>query len=453
MTIYDLMIIGGGPAGYLAAERATHGELSTLLFEKRALGGVCLNEGCIPTKTLLHSAKLYDHAKHGAVYGVTVESVSIDHSAVIARKDKVVKTLVAGVNAKMKGQKVTVIKETAVITGKSEGGFAVRAGDKVYEAKRLLLAAGSEAVIPSVPGIKEGLESGFVMTNREILNMAKLPGKLTIIGGGVIGLEMAAYFAMVGVKVTVVEMMGKTAGYTDGEISDILQKELTAKGIDFFLNSKVTKINNNSIEYEKGGIHTVEADVVLLSVGRKASTDGLGLESIGIYTDHGAVVTDHHLRTNVPNVYAAGDINGKSMLAHTAYREAEVAVNHMLDKRDYMRYDAIPSVIYTSPEVASVGETEETAKEKGITFIVKKLPMIYSGRFVAENDGTGGLCKLLIETGSNRLIGVHIIGSYASEMIYGTAMMIESRWSIEDLREIVFPHPTVSEIIKETLFV
>ena len=452
MTIYDLIIIGGGPAGYLAAERATHGALSTLLFEQRTLGGVCLNEGCIPTKTLLNSAKLYDHAKNGAAYGVTVKSACIDHGTVIARKDKVVKQLVTGVNAKMKGRKVTVIKEAAAITGKTERGFTVQAGGNVYEAKRLLLAAGSEAVIPPVPGIKEGLESGFVMTNREILNMTTLPEKLTVIGGGVIGLEMAAYFAAVGVKVTVVEMMPKIAGYTDGEVSDILQKELTAKGMDFLLNCKVTKINNNSVEYQKDGVHTVETDAVLLSVGRRASTVGLGLENIGIYTDRGAVVTDHHLRTNVPNVYAAGDINGKSMLAHTAYREAEAAVNHMLDKRDYMRYDAVPSVIYTSPEVACVGETEETAKEKGMTFTVKKLPMLYSGRYVAENDGADGLCKLLIETASHRLIGVHIVGSYASEMIYGAAMMIESRWTVEDLREIVFPHPTVSEIIRETLF-
>ena len=452
MTVYDLIIIGGGPAGYLAAERASHGGLSTLLFEKRHLGGVCLNEGCIPTKTLLHSAKLYDHATNGAIYGVTTESVRIDHAAVIARKEKVVKMLTAGVNAKMKGSKVTVIKEAAVITGKSENGFTVQAGNKVYDTKRLLLAAGSEAVIPPLPGINEGLKSEFVVTNREILDRKKLPQKLIVIGGGVVGLEMAAYFAMVGVKVTVMEMLDKIAGSADGEIADILQKELTAKGIDFLLNCKVTNINDSSVEYEKDGTHTLEADMVLISAGRRASSEGLGLESIGVHTERGAVVTDHHLRTNVPNVYAAGDINGKSMLAHTAYREAEVAVNHMLEKRDYMRYDAVPSVIYTSPEVAGCGETEETAKAKGITFTVKKLPMVYSGRFAAENDGADGLCKLLIETDSRRLIGAHLIGSYASEVIYGAAMMIESHWQVDDIKEIVFPHPTVSEIIRETLF-
>jgi dihydrolipoamide dehydrogenase len=207
------------------------------------------------------------------------------------------------------------------------------------------------------------------------------------------------------------------------------------------------------VEYEKDGKHAVDTDVVLISVGRKASTDRLGLESVGVYTEKGAIVTDNNMRTTIPGIYAAGDMNGKSMLAHTAYREAEVAVNHILGKKDTMRYDAIPAVIYTSPEVSGVGETEESANEKGLNFIVKKLSMRYSGRFIAETDRADGLCKLLIEAHSNRLIGAHLIGSYASEIIYGAAMMIESRRSVEDFKEIVFPHPTVCEIIKETLSV
>ncbi|MCL2703852.1 MAG: dihydrolipoyl dehydrogenase [Defluviitaleaceae bacterium] len=453
MGKYELIIIGGGPAGYLAAERAAQGGMNVLLFEKRKLGGVCLNEGCMPTKTLLHSAKLYYQALNGKAYGVSAESVSFDHGSVVSRKNKVVKTLVSGVTAKMKGHKISVINETAVIAGKSNGVFAVNAGNDTYEARLLLVAAGSEAVIPPIPGLKEGLSSGFVMTSREILDTEHLPQKLAIIGGGVIGLEMAAYFATAGSKVTVIEMLDKIAGYTDGEISAMLQNELAAKGIDFRLGCKVVKIGEKTVEYEKDGVHTVEADAVLLSIGRKASAAELGLENIGVYTERGAIVTDNNLRTNVPGCYAAGDVNGKSMLAHTAYREAEAAVNHMLGKRDSMRYDAIPAVIYTSPEVSGVGETEESAREKGLNYSVKKLSMRYSGRFIAETDHADGLCKLLLETGSNRLIGAHLIGNYASEIIYGAAMMIESRWPADDLKEIVFPHPTVSEIIKETLFV
>jgi dihydrolipoamide dehydrogenase len=248
-------------------------------------------------------------------------------------------------------------------------------------------------------------------------------------------------------------MMDKIGGYIDTEISAILMKDLQKKDIEFHLGCRVTGISAKSLTYEKDGVTTlIETETVLAAIGRSPRIAGLGLEAIGVHTEGGAIVTDKHLRTNVPGVYAIGDVNGKSMLAHTAYREAEVAINHILGKRDVMRYDAIPAVIYTSPEVAAVGETEISARNKGIEYTVKKLSMRYSGRFVAENDGGDGLCKLLVENGTNRLIGVHLIGSYASEIIYGAAMMIESRWPVSDLQELVFPHPTVSEIIRETLF-
>ena len=453
MDKYDLIILGGGPAGYLAAERAAAGGLTVALFEKRALGGVCLNEGCIPSKTLLNSAKIYDHALHGEAYGVTAKEVAIDHGLVVARKGKVVKILVAGVGAKMKSHKVNVVKALGSIKGKSDSGFIVEADGAEYEASRLLIATGSEPVVPPIPGVKEGLESGYVMTNREILDLKKLPERLIVIGGGVIGLEMAAYFGTVGTKVTVIEMLDKIAGPTDGEISTLLLKEMMKKGVDFRLGCKVTGVTGSTVEYEKAGkTEAVEADAVLLSIGRRPVISGFGLESIGVYTEKGAIVTDDNLRTNIPNVYAAGDVNGKIMLAHTAYREAEAAVNHMLGKRDHMRYDAVPSVIYTAPEAASVGETEESAAEKGLDYKAVKVSMRYAGRFVAENDKADGLCKLLIEPETDRILGVHLLGSYASEIIYGAAMMIESRWPVKDLKELVFPHPTVSEIIREALF-
>jgi len=452
--IADVIIIGGGPAGYLAAERASQGGLSVTLFEKNALGGVCLNEGCMPTKTYLNSVKIYDYAQNGAVYGVSAENVTFEHAIVNARKDKVVKTLVSGVEAKMKAHKINVIKETATVKGRENGAFIVSAGGLDYAGQHLLVAAGSEAVVPPIKGVKEGIEAGYVVTSREILELKEIPKKLAVIGGGVIGLEMAAYFAAAGSEVNVIEMLNNIAGYNDLEISGMLMKELQKKGIKFHLGSKVTEITSEDVVYEKSGkSERLETDCVLVAIGRRAKISGLGLESIGIYTENGAIVTDNRLRTNISGVYAIGDVNGESMLAHTAYREAEVAVNHILNKRDVMRYDAIPGVIYTSPEVAGVGETEESAKEKGIDFIVKKLSMRYSGRFVAENEKGDGLCKLIIENSTKRLIGVHLIGSYASEIIYGAAMMIESHWPVNDLKEIVFPHPTVSEIIRETLFI
>jgi dihydrolipoamide dehydrogenase len=390
---------------------------------------------------------------HGDHYGVSAENVRIDHAKVLARKRKVVDTLVSGVAMKMKTNKVTVIPKEAVITGKSADGFTVESDGATYAASKLVIATGSQSSVPPVPGLKEGLESGFVMTSREILEIDKLPGSLIVIGGGVIGLEMACYFATVGVKVTVIEMLNKIAGPTDKDISNLLMKLYKKEGMDFRLSAKVTGVVADGVTFEENGeSKTVKADAVLLSVGRRPSTQGIGLESIGVYTERGAVVTDEHLCTNVAGVYAVGDVNGKYMLAHTAYREAEVAVNHMLGKKDFMRYEAIPSVIYTNPEVASVGETEDTAKAKAMDVKVVKLPMVYSGRYVAEVDNGEGFCKLVIEKSTNRLVGVHMIGSYASEIMYGAAMMLETELPTEQLKKLVFPHPTVSEIIREALF-
>jgi len=453
MHTFDLLIIGGGPGGYLAAERATAGGLKTALFEARSLGGVCLNEGCVPSKTLLNSAKYYDHAQHGAAFGVTASKVTLDHTAVIARKDQVVNMLVSGVGAKMKSHKVSVVQAYAEITGKTPDGFTVTAGGESYCAKRLMIATGSSPLIPPIPGVETGLDSGFVLTNREILDLTTLPKELVVIGGGVIGLEMAAYFQTAGSQVTVIETLDKIAGQTDTEISALLQKELEKKGVVFHLGAMVTEIGAGEVTYQKNGeTHKLRAEKVLLSTGRRPSVSGFGLESIGVYVEKGAVVTDEHLRTNVPGVYAVGDVNGKYMLAHTAYREAEVAVNHMLNKRDHMRYTAISSVIYTSPEAASVGETEETAKARGLDVEVVRVSMLYSGRYVAETSDEAGICKLIVERNSRKLLGVHLLSPYASEIIYGAALMLEMRLSIEEIKELIFPHPTVGEVIREGLF-
>ncbi len=451
--MYDLIVIGGGPAGYLAAERAGHAGLNTLVIEKRAMGGVCLNEGCIPSKALLNSAKMYDHAKHSDVYGVHVEGVTIDQKQVVARKNKVVATLVGGVEAAMKANKVKVVKEEAYIEGKTSEGFSVKAGGEVYTAKQLLIATGSSPVVPPIPGAKEGLANGFVMTNREVLDLQEIPAQLVIVGGGVIGLEMASYYNSVGSKVTVIEMLDHIAGPTDRQISSILQKNYEKKGVTFKLGCKVTGIGTDSVSFEENGqACTVAADKVLLSIGRRAVTQGFGLENLNVYTERGAIVTDEFGRTNIAGVWAAGDVNGKSMLAHTAYREAEVAINNIIGKKDRMRYNAIPSVIYTNPEVAGVGETEETAKAKGLDVEIVNITMKYSGRYVAENEGGDGICKILMDKKYRTIVGAHLIGGYASEIIYGAAMMIETEMTIEDLKEIVFPHPSVSEIIREALF-
>ena len=453
MEIFDLIVIGGGPGGYLCAERAAQGGMKVALFEKKSLGGTCLNEGCIPTKTLLNSSKMYRHAKESEAFGVTVTGVSYNHEKVVERKNGVVKTLVAGVGATMKGNKVTVISANAVIKGKTDNGFAVEADGVVYEAKRLTIASGSETVVPPVPGLKEGLASGFVLTNREVLDEKTLPKTLVVIGGGVIGLEMAYYFASVGVEVTVIEMMPKIAGATDPDICKVLQDAFVKRGMTFKLSCKVLEVKEGSVVYEENGEKKeIACDKVLLSAGRKPSTAGIGVENLQLDMDRAAIKTDRHMCTNVSGVYAVGDCNGKLMLAHTAYREAEVAVNHMLGKVDEMRYDVIPSVIYTDPEVASVGYSKEGAESKGMKVKEIKLPMSYAGRYLAENDGGKGFIKLVVDTDKNRLVGCHMVGSYASEIIMTATMMIDTELTPNRLKKLVFPHPTGAEIIREAIF-
>ncbi|MBQ6646520.1 MAG: dihydrolipoyl dehydrogenase [Clostridia bacterium] len=453
MDSFDLIVIGGGPGGYLAAERAAQGGLKVCLFEKRALGGVCLNEGCIPTKTLLNSAKLYRHATESENFGVKSENVTFDHAQVIKRKAKVVKTLVSGVGMTMSANKVNVVTAQATVCPKQDGKFKVSAEGKDYFADKLILACGSEAVVPPIPGVKEGVESGFVMTNREILDETRLPATLCVIGGGVIGLEMACYFASVGVKVTVIEMMNKIAGPTDADICKVLMDAYAKRGMIFKLSAKVLSVKPGAVVYEDAeGQHECPCDKVLLSVGRRAATKGVGLENLNLEMNRGAIVTDDTLATSVPGVWAVGDCNGKLMLAHTAYREAEVAVNNILGKKDVINYNSIPSVIYTDPEVASVGYTKEAAEKAGLKVKEVNVPMVYAGRYVAEVDGGKGFCKIVLDTDRNRVVGVHLVGSYASEMILSAAMMVDTELPPERLKKFVFPHPTVCEVIREAIF-
>ena len=384
----DLAIIGGGPGGYVAAERAGAKGLNVVLFEKRELGGVCLNEGCIPTKTLLYSAKVYDYAKHGDKYGVSAPGATFDFGKIVERKNKVVKKLVGGVGSAMKANKVRVVRGEA----------------KVH--------------------------------------------------GGVIGMEFASFFNSLGTEVTVVEMLPKILGGLDGEISAMLQDIYAKKGIKFNLNCKVTEIRGNEVVYvdKDGQTLSAKGDKILMSVGRRAVTAGLGLENLGIEMNRGAVKVDDKMRTNAPNVFAAGDITGFSMLAHTASREGEVVVNNLTGRADRMRYNAIPGVVYTNPEVAGVGLTEEQAKAEGIECKIAKLPMAYAGRFVAENEGGAGLCKVIVGAKYGEVLGVHMLGNPCSEIIYGACMAIEQEMTLKEMQEVVFPHPTVSEIFKETVF-
>ncbi len=377
-----------------------------------------------------------------------------DQLAVIRRKNKVVRKLVAGIRAQLKAVQVDIFSAAGKILGRQDGILAVQAGEKTLQGRRLLLATGSEVLIPPIPGLAEGLAGGTVLTSREILDLEEIPKTLVVIGGGVIGLEMAGYYQACGTQVTVIEMLDHIAGNADLELSTALQKEFARQGITFFLSSRVTRLGQGQVFFQTsdGKEQQTAAEKVLLSAGRRPVVADLGLESLGIFVDKGRIVTDRQGLTNVPDVYAAGDVNGSWMLAHAAYREAEVAVNTMLGKKDLMRYQAMPSVIYTNPEMAFVGETEESCQASQIDYKKIVLSLNYSGRYMAENESGSGFIKLLVDPQRQRVLGCHILGSYASEIILAAGFIIEAEMTLKEARELIFPHPTVGEIIREAIF-
>lgn len=450
---YQVAIIGGGPAGYTAAETAGKAGLSVVLFEKQSLGGVCLNEGCIPTKTLLYSAKTYDSARHASKYAVNVAEVSFDLSKIIARKQKVVRKLVLGVKGKLTANNVTIVNGEASIIDKNH----ILCGDETYECDNLLLCTGSETFIPPIPGV----DAVPYWTHRDALDNKELPESLAVIGSGVIGMEFASFFNSLGVEVTVIEMLDEILGGMDKELSAMLRAEYAKRGIKFMLGTKVVSLNESlseerqaqvEVSYENAeGAGSVTADKLLMSVGRRPVMKGFGLENLNPEkTERGSIRVDGQMRTSVPGVYACGDLTGFSLLAHTAVREAEVAVHTILGEKDCMSYKAIPGVVYTNPEIAGVGDTEESLQKKGVSYRTVKLPMAYSGRFVAENEGVNGMCKLLLAE-DDTVLGAHLLGNPASEIVTLAGMAVELGLTAAEWKRIVFPHPTVGEIFKEAL--
>lgn len=452
-NLFDIAIIGGGPGGYVAAEKAGKNGLKVILFEKKDLGGVCLNEGCIPTKTLLYSAKLLDQARKGDKYGIHVEGAEADYKKMTDRKTKVIRKLVAGVGLRMKNAGVQVVKAAAMIEGRTpEGIIHITANDESYNTKNILICTGSETFIPPIEGLDMSANEAIV-TNRELLAMKELPTSLTIIGGGVIGMEFASLYNSLGCEVHVIEMLPEILGSLDKEISAMLRTQYAKRGLNFHLSCKVTRVNDHDVTFvdAEGAESTITSDKILVSVGRRPATQGFGLDTLGVALERGGIKVDEKMRTNIEGVYAAGDVTGFSLLAHTASREAEVVINNLCGHDDTMRYDAIPGIVYTNPEVAGVGITEEEAQKREIEYACTKLPMAYSGRFVAENEGGEGLCKIITDKASNRVIGVHMLGNPCSEIISSACIAIEQGMTLQQLERVVFPHPTVSEILKETI--
>ena len=473
---YNLIIIGAGPAGYNAAERAAAAGLRTLLIEKQQLGGVCLNWGCIPTKTLIAAAKHYQIASTSADFGVIADNVTFDWTTAMARKARTVETLRAGITARLEHRGVTVISGEARFIDPRTLSVA----GSTYSAERILIATGARPAVPSIPGASTAL------TSRQILELPQIPESLAVIGGGVIGIEFASLFAALGTQVTVIEMLPEILPSIDPESAALLRGRLENR-ITFELAAQVTQITPNRIHYtpasrpaQSGSAASppnpaapaapapsrpaaypaaapplsdppqaahITAEAVLLAVGRTPVT--AGLENLGLDINRGAVVVDEHMRTNLPGIWAAGDCTGLSLLAHSAYRMGEVAVNDILGRPDRMRLHAVPSVVYSLPEAAGVGITEHQARASGREAVTRKLPMQYSGRYLAEYGREPGFGKIVIDPRTRTLLGVHLVGGQCSETIWGAAALIEGEFRVQDIRELIFPHPTVAEIMRE----
>ena len=441
MDRYDLIVIGAGPGGYVAAQKA--GELGkhVLLVEKDNLGGVCTNRGCIPTKSLLNSAKQYLHANEAEKFGVHCKDVSFNLSEAMAWKQETIETLRSGIAFLMKSAKVDVVFGLAEFPDNHH----VKVGDTTYETDYIILATGSSPAIPPFPGAT----GKNVVTSDEILSLTKVPKSLAIIGGGVIGVEFASFFSIIGCKCTIVEMMPEILPMMDGEFAKLMRKEM--KDVTFNLGCKVTEITDKGVVFldPKGQTQSVDAELVLMSVGRRANSKGL--ENLNLKIERGAVVVNDRMQTNIANIYAIGDLNAKSQLAHSASRQAEIAVDNIFgEKRQIWRSCAIPWAVYGYPEAAGCGHTEQSAAKAGIETRTATVQMRANGRFLAENGKRGaGLVKVIADAKTQVIIGVHLIGPYSSEMIWGASAVIEAELRVRDLKEVVFPHPSVSELIKD----
>ncbi|HEY3439292.1 MAG TPA: dihydrolipoyl dehydrogenase [Paludibaculum sp.] len=439
--MHDLIVIGAGPGGYEAAAHAAKLGASVAIVEKEFIGGTCLNVGCIPTKTFLRSSKLFAECRQGAAFGVDISGLSFNMAAVVKRKNEIVGTLTRGVDGLLKRNGVEVVRGHARLTSKS----TVQVGELTLPAKNILIATGARPVVPPIPGI----DSACVVDSSGVLNLPALPKTVAVIGGGYIGLEFASFFAAAGAEVAVLEMLPQIATGSDHDISSRLQQALKKSGIVFHTSCTVRSIEGNTLHFEQSGEPgSLSAECIVNATGRAPLVEGLGLAELGVDFDRKGIKTSERGRTNVPGIWACGDVTGRRLLAHAATREGLVAVNNMFGKPDRIRYDAIPSVIYTHPEAASVGKTENELKALGVEYKKALLPMGVAGRFLVENVGSAGMIKVLAGARYGEILGVHALGDLSSEFIVAAAAMIEMEMTVADVEALVFPHPTVSEALK-----
>ncbi|CAA0105092.1 Dihydrolipoyl dehydrogenase 3 [Starkeya nomas] len=455
MSSYDLVVIGTGPGGYVCAIRASQLGLKVAVVEKRAtFGGTCLNIGCIPSKALLHASHLFEEAGHGfAKMGIGVGTPKLDLKALLGFKDQAVEGNTKGVAFLMKKNKIDTYHGTASIPAPGKVDVAMADGSqKALETKAIVIATGSD--VAKLPGIE--IDEQRIVSSTGAIALEKVPGKLLVVGAGVIGLELGSVWRRLGAEVTVVEYLDRILPGMDLDVAKSFQRILEKQGIAFKLGSKVTGVDGKgktlkvSVQPAAGGTAEVlEADVVLVAIGRVPYTEGLGLEALGVEKDkRGRVVTDHYYRTSVPGIFAIGDAIVGPMLAHKAEDEGVALAELLAGQAGHVNYDVIPAVVYTSPEVASVGKTEEELKEAGIAYKVGKFPFLANGRAKA-NDETDGFVKILADAATDKVLGAHIVGVEAGEMIHECAVLMEFGGSSEDLARTCHAHPTRSEAVKE----
>lgn len=448
MTKYDILIIGGGPGGYVSAIKAAHLGAKVALIEKHKVGGICLNYGCIPTKAFLKSAKVFDIVKNIDNYGINkINDISFDWLSILNRKDKIVKQLYNGILFLLKKNKIDLYNSFAEVLTPN----LVQVGDKRLETKKLIIATGSSAFIPPITGAKESYENKFLYTSKELVQLEKFPKKLIIIGGGVIGVEFATLFAKLNSEVIIIEKQKNILSNIDHDIIKLYAKKLKKDRIKIYTDSKVVKIDNNKVHYEMDNqIYQDEADLILMAVGTKPNLDGI--QNLNLKTDRIGVVTDNFLRTSVEGVYAIGDVNGKYMLAHVASHEGIIAVSHALNSQEHlfpMDYNLVPNCIYGFPEISTIGITEEQAKEKKINYKVSMFPVSAIGKALADGE-TDGVAKLIIDKDNSKILGMHILSCNATELISEIGVAINLEGTVYDMIKVIHPHPTLSEIISET---
>lgn len=439
MNKSDLIIIGSGPGGYRAAEYAAQNGLTVTIFEKAHAGGTCLNEGCIPTKTLCRNAEIIEMLKDSATYGVHTPPFDIDFEKIMERKESVVSQLRSSVEMLMRQPGITYIEGEATL----KDAHTVVVGDEEYTAANIIIATGSHAKMPPI----EGINNENVITSTELLNSKSMPKRLCIVGAGVIGMEFASIFSSFGSEVTVIEFLKECLPVLDSDIAKRLRQTIAKRGVNFLMQAAVKSINGNVITYErKGKTETAEADLILIATGRGANTEGLNLEKIGIETERTGIKTDINMMTNIKGVYAIGDVNGRCMLAHAATAQGIHAVNHILGREDGIRFDVMPSAVFTNPEAASVGLSEDQCKEQSRDCLCKKGFYRANGKAIAMNE-TEGVVKLIAD-GSGRIIGCHAFGAHSSDIIQEVSALMCKDTTVYELKEIIHTHPTLGEIIQ-----